>query len=224
MDIPVYSVAGKLVSQVTVDESTLGGKPNMQLVREALVMYEANQRVGTAKVKTRSEIKGSNAKPWRQKHTGRARHGSRHSPIWVGGGRAHGPRQRDYRKKMTKVARRRALQSAFLAKALDGEVLAVDALELPELKTKKMAAVLQNLGVTRTFLFVLHERDADLWRCTRNIPGAAMLLYTELNAYGMIRPNRVIFTLEALQKFLEERTDAGQVAEEVEQVGAAADG
>ena len=169
MDIAVYSIAGQVVDHVTVDAAALGGKPNMALLRQAVLMYEANKRVGTAKVKTRSTVSGSGAKPWSQKHTGRARHGNRYSPIWVGGAVAHGPQPRDYRQRMPRAARRRALSSAFLAKVADGEVLAVDALELPEAKTKAMAAVLENLGVTRTCLIVVPEHDAELWRCTRNI-------------------------------------------------------
>lgn len=216
MEIPVYSVAGQVVDHVQVDEDALGGKPNMALVHQALVMYEANRRVGTSSAKRRSDVvpirpRGggtAHQRPWRQKHTGRARHGSRRSPIWVGGGVAHGPRPRDYRKKMTRAARRAALKSAFLAKAMDGEVMAVAELELPEPKTKQMAAILGNLGVQRSFVIVLPEHDADLWRCTRNIPGAAMTTYRELNAYEMIRPSRVVFALEALERFLQEASAA----------------
>lgn len=222
MEIPVYSIAGQVVDHVTVEESALGGRPNMDLLRQAVLMYEANRRVGTASVKTRSTVAGTGAKPWAQKHTGRARHGTRTTPLWRGGAVAHGPRPRDYRQKMTKAARRRALASAFLAKAMDGEVMAVDGLELPEPKTRQMATILRNLGVRRSFLIVLHQHDADLWRCTRNIPGAAMMTYGEMNAYEMIRPNRVIFTLEAIRSFLREATGAAEAA--TEPVGASEDG
>lgn len=217
MEIPVYSIAGKVIDHVTVDESALGGRPNMALIRQAVLMCEANRRVGTAQTKTRAQVSGTGRKPWRQKHTDRARHGSRTSPIWVGGGVAHGPRQRDYRQKMNKAARRRAVCSAFLAKALDGEVLAVDALQVSAPKTNQMVAILGNLGVERTFLVVLHEHDPTLWRCTRNIPGSAMMTYKELNVYEMIRPDRVIFTREAIERFLREMTGAAvdrQLSEE----------
>ncbi len=86
VDIPVYSIVGQIVDHVAVDEAAVGGRPNMELIRQAILMYEANQRVGTAKVKTRSQVSGSGAKPRPQKNTGRARHGSRYSPLWVGGG------------------------------------------------------------------------------------------------------------------------------------------
>jgi len=225
MDIPVYSIVGQVVGHVSVDEAALGGKPNMALLRQAVLMYEANRRVGTAKVKTRSTISGSGRKPWSQKHTGRARHGSRYSHLWVGGAVAHGPQPWDYRQRLPKAARRRALSSAFLAKAMDGEVLAVDALELPEVKTKAMAGILKNLGVTRSCLVVLAEHDAELWRCTRNIPGAAMLTYRELNAYDMIRPHRVVFAWPALEQFLNQQAQLSAGPEERrEHVGVSDDG
>ncbi|MHC5034888.1 MAG: 50S ribosomal protein L4 [Planctomycetota bacterium] len=224
MDIPVYSIAGKVVGQVAVDESVLGGEPNRALIRQAILMYEANRRVGTAKVKTRATVRGGGAKPWSQKHTGRARHGSRRSIIWVGGAVAHGPRPRDYRKKMNKAARRRALCSAFLAKARDGEVMAVEGLELPEPKTREMAAILRNLGVDRSFLVVITDHDPQLWRCTRNIPGAAMMTYGELNAYEMIRPNRIIFTKEAIDRFLDVAAGVDRPAEAVGESAGVSDG
>lgn len=202
MEIPVYSLAGRVTDHVTVDESALGGEPNLELIRQAVLTYESNQRVGAAKTKTRHEVAGSGRKPWPQKHMGRARHGTRTSPIWVGGGITHGPQPRDFSKKMNKKARRRAVYEAFLAKALDGEVMAVDRLELPEPKTREMAAVLEMLGVERSFLIVLPEPDPVLWRCTRNIPGSAMLTCSELNAYQMIRPKQVVFVRKALEQFL----------------------
>jgi large subunit ribosomal protein L4 len=200
---------GQVVDHVAIDEAALGCRPNMELIRQAVLMYEANQRVGTAKAKTRHEVSGSGKKPWPQKHTGRARQGTRTSPIWVGGGVAFPPRPRDYRQKMNKKARRQALNSAFLAKALDGEVMVVDRLELPQMKTAAMAAVLKTLGVDRHFLIVLPQHDPELWRCTRNIRGAAVVPCSDLNAYEMIRPQRVIFTLEAVRRFLAEAGETG---------------
>ncbi|MGD2175280.1 MAG: 50S ribosomal protein L4, partial [Candidatus Brocadiaceae bacterium] len=202
MDIPVYNADGELVEQFSIDEAPLGGKPSRDLVRQAVLTYEANQRVGGARAKRRDEVVSSGRKPWPQKHTGRARHGDRGSPIWIGGGVAHGPRPRDHGLKMNRKARTRATHAAFLLKARDGEVIAIDRLDLPRPKTKEMALILRNLGVQRSFLIVLPEHDATLWRCTRNIRGAAMMAWRELNAHEMIRPGRVIFTLEALRQFV----------------------
>ncbi len=225
MDIAVYSMAGQVIDHIAVDESALGGRPNRTLIREAIVMYEANRRVGTAAAKTRHQVSGSGQKPWRQKHTGRARHGTRTSPLWVGGGVTHGPKPRDFRKMMTKTARRRALHSAFLAKALDGQVLVLDRLELPRMKTGEVAKVLKNLGVERTFLIVLQQGSPDLWRCTRNIQGAAMMTCGDLNAYEMIRPHRVIFLLGAIQDFLADASGAQESEQPAaEEVGVGEDG
>ncbi len=219
MEIPVYSIAGQVIDHLAIDEAALGGRPNMELIRQAVLMYEANQRVGTARAKSRGEVSGSSSKPWPQKHTGRARQGDRKSPVWVGGGVAFPPRPRDYRQKMNKKARRKALDSAFLAKALDGEVMVLDRLELPQMKTTAMAAVLKALDVQRTCLVVLPQHDAELWRCTRNIRGAAMMPCSDLNAYDMIRPQRVIFTLEAVQQFLS--TSAPDAADQADMTDAA---
>ncbi|MFO8008585.1 MAG: 50S ribosomal protein L4 [Candidatus Brocadiia bacterium] len=202
MQISVYNAQGELVEEMEVDEVSLGGEPNMALIRQALVAHEANCRLGTVRVKRRREVVRSRRKPWAQKHTGRARHGDRGSPIWVGGGSAHGPRPRDYGQRMPRKARRRAVESAFLAKALDGEVIGLTEVALPEPKTRHVAAMLRNLGVEDTFLIVVPEHDPELWRCARNIQGAAMCTWEELNAYRMIRPRRVIFLLGALEQFL----------------------
>jgi large subunit ribosomal protein L4 len=196
MQIRVYNSDGQLVDRLTVEEAGLGGKPNRELIRQAVLAYEANQRVGTACTK----------------HTGRSRQGDRASPVWVGGGVAHGPRPRDYRQKMNRKAKARALQSAFLAKALDGEVIALDRLELREPRTREMAAVLRNLGVAGTCLVVVEEHEPVLWRCCRNIQGSAMSPWRELTVYELIRAERVIFVLGALRRFLAAVRDAPEAA------------
>jgi large subunit ribosomal protein L4 len=212
MQIRVYNSDGQLVDRLTVEEAGLGGKPNRELIRQAVLAYEANQRVGTACTKRRGEVARSGHKPWRQKHTGRSRQGDRASPVWVGGGVAHGPRPRDYRQKMNRKAKARALQSAFLAKALDGEVIALDRLELREPRTREMAAVLRNLGVAGTCLVVVEEHEPVLWRCCRNIQGSAMSPWRELTVYELIRAERVIFVLGALRRFLAAVRDAPEAA------------
>ena len=201
--VPVHNMAGELIEELEVDEARLGGEVRPDVLRQAVLSYEANQRAGTAKTKDRSEVAYADNKPWPQKHTGRARAGTPASPVWVGGGVAFGPRPRDYSKKMNRKMRSRALASALLAKLLDGEVKVLDALELSEGKTSEMAGVLKNLGVDRTFLILLPQQDAQLWRCTRNIPGAGMKAVREANAYEIVRPRHVIFTREAFEQMLE---------------------
>ena len=134
-------------------------------------MYLANQRQGTASTKTRAEVRGGGRKPWRQKGTGRARHGSIRSPIWVGGGVVFGPKPREYRQAMPKKARRAALRSALSAKVRDGELIVSESLTLAEPKTKQMAAVLGRLSAERKPLIVLAERDRNVELSTRNLPG-----------------------------------------------------
>ncbi len=200
--VPVYSMDGGLVEEMEVEESYLGGRVNRDVLRQAIVTYEANQRRGTAKTKTRSEVSYSNKKPWRQKHTGRARAGTRASPLWVGGGTTFGPVPRDFSKKLNKKMRRKALASALLAKLQAGEIKVLDGLEILEPKTREMVRIVRNLGVNRTFLIVLPRHDALLWRCTRNIPGAAMMNVRELNPYQVLRAREIIFTREAFDQLL----------------------
>jgi len=206
MQIPVYNMEGQLTDERAVDEAQLGGTPNYELIRQAVLTYEANRRVGCARTKTRAGVSRSRRKPFRQKGTGRARQGDSGSPVLVGGGRAHGARLRNFRMKISRKARGRALASAFLAKAMDEEIIALSELELQERKTRAMAAVLRRLGAKGTFLIVLPEYDADLWRLCRNIRGAAMMSCHELNTYELIRPSRVIFTVQALEQFLTDAT------------------
>jgi large subunit ribosomal protein L4 len=200
IQVPLYNMDGELLEELQMDEARLGGEVRREVLRQAVLTYEANQRSGNAKTKTRSETSYSNAKPWPQKHTGRARAGSRNSPIWVGGAVTFGPQPRDYSKKMNKKMRRRAVASALLGKLQSGEVKLLDNLELPQPKTREMASVLENLGVERTFLIVLPDHDKVLWRCTRNIPGSGMMAARELNAYRLLRPRDVIFTREAFDQ------------------------
>ena len=210
LEIPVYSTAGAIIEKVRLDESRLGGEVNSEVLRQAVIAYEANRRVGTAKAKTRAEVHGSNRKPWRQKGTGRARAGTRKSPLWVGGGVAMGPRPRDYSQKLNRKVRRKALQSAVLGKILDGEVMILDSLQLPVPKTAEMARILKNLGIDRSFTIVFSCLDPLLWRCTRNIPGAAAAVAAELNAYGVLRKRSLMFTREGFEKFLDEKAEPAQ--------------
>jgi len=202
IQVPVYSMEGEVVTQIEVDEAALGGEVHRDVLRQAVLAYEANQRQGTAKTKTRGEVSYSGRKPWPQKHTGRARAGSRGSPIWVGGGVIHGPVPRDYTQKLNRKMRRKALASALLAKLQAGEVKVLVSLELREPRTREMARVLKNLGVDRSFLVVLARHDPLLWRCARNIRGAAMSSARELSAHEVLRAHRLVFTRDAFEQYL----------------------
>lgn len=203
IEIPIYNMAGELQSKKEFDEACLGGEVRAEVLRQAIITYEANQRQGNAKTKTRGETNYSNAKPWPQKHTGRARAGSRNSPLWVGGAVTFGPQPRDYSKKMNKKMRLRAVASALLGKIQSDEVVIVENLELPQPKTREMATILEALGIERKFLIVLPDHDQVLWRCTRNIEGASMMAARELNAYQMLWAQDLIFTQNAFDATVE---------------------
>ncbi|HVY60592.1 MAG TPA: 50S ribosomal protein L4 [Planctomycetota bacterium] len=206
-NLEVMSVAGEKASAsgtATVDPAKLGGKVRTRLVQEACVMYEANKRVGTAKTKTRAELAYANKKPWRQKGTGRARAGTRRSPIWRGGGTVFGPIPRDHGYAIPTKARRRATQSALLSKFRDGEVTLVSGIEIKEGKTKEVAAALKKLGLAAgKVLLVIPAYDEKLHRAARNIENLTVLPASDLNAYELLKSKRLLMTKPALDKALE---------------------
>ena len=206
-EMNVMSVAGDAATasgKATVDPAQLGGKVRTRLIQEACVMYEANKRVGTAKTKTRAELSYANKKPWRQKGTGRARAGSRRSPIWRGGGTVFGPRPRDYSYSINVKGRRRATQSALLSKFRDGEATIVSGIELKDGKTKEVFTALKKLGLHEgKVLLVLPAYDERLHRAARNIANLQVVPAAELNAYDLLRNKRLLMTKPALDKALE---------------------
>ena len=207
-DLKIQSLAGekaKDAGTATVDPAALGGKVRSRLVHEACIMYEANKRVGTHKTRTRAELAFANKKPWRQKGTGRARAGTRRSPLWRGGGTIFGPVPRDYSYSMPAKARRRATQSALLSKFRDGEVVVVQGIELKEGKTKEVAGALKKLGLggERRVLIGLPAYDEKFARATRNIENVACLPVQDFNAYELLRNKMLLLTKPALDKALE---------------------
>ncbi len=203
VDIPTYRWADGSVEPVSVDESVFGDKIKWRLLREAVLMYEANKRVGTSCAKTRAEIKGTTAKPWRQKGTGRARAGTRKSPIWRGGGVTHGPRPRDYSYSLPRKSLTVALKSAMLGKLRDEEVCGIDAISLEAPKTKKMAEVLSALKTSGSTLLILPEADGAAHKSARNIAKCEIRIASDVNAYDVIRARTVILVGDALTRLKE---------------------
>ena len=187
---------------IRFSEDALGGKVNARLLSDVVIFYGHNQRVGTVKTKNRGEVVGSTRKLYRQKGTGRARAGSIRTPVRVGGGRAHGPRPRDYRVRINRPARRGALRSALLSKFRDGEVVVLDAFTLPEPKTRHAAEVFKRAGVRERCLLVVEEPNADLWRAVRNIPFVRMMPVKDLNAYEVVRAHKLVVTKQALESLV----------------------
>jgi large subunit ribosomal protein L4 len=171
-----------------------------QAVHDVVVAYQAAQRMGTACTKTRSEVAGVNKKPWRQKGTGRARHGTRKSPIWVGGGVVFGPKPRDFSKKVNKATRKLALRKALTERLQSGDVLLVDDLKFEAPKTKGFLAVLDALEVEGSLL-VVHAGDNDhLLLSARNVPGVDVTIGDSLNTYDVLRYDKLIVTQAAWEQ------------------------
>ncbi len=199
IEVPLCDPSGKRLETLRLEETRLGGRLRERLLKQALIAYQAAQRVGTASTKTRSEVVGSRRKLYRQKGTGLARRGSRQSPILRGGGTWGGPRARDYSQKLNKKARRLALQSALLAKFRDNEVTVVEGLGIDEPKTRKAAALLRALGIDRGCLVVIPEYDEMILRAVRNLPRTELRVVKDLNAYDVLRSKQLLFTRQAYE-------------------------
>ncbi len=203
MELDVHNEAGEKVGTVSLDDSVLGKRVNKVLLHEAVVMYQARRRSGTQSTKTKAEVAGTGKKPWKQKHTGRARHGMRRSPLWRGGGITFGPKPRDYSCSIPRASRRAALRGALLGKLRDEKVKVIDALSFDEPKTKRMAAILRTLGLDEGCLLVPWSDEPKAYRSARNIPKVRMMRARDLNAYDVLRSKWLLLTKEAVEKLPE---------------------
>ena len=208
--IRVYRLPEGKVEERDTDVSGLGKRPHRRVLREAVIMYEANQRAGTHATKTRAEVDFSNKKPWAQKHTGRARAGTRRSPLWRKGGIIHGPQPRDYSYGMPRKALRAAVRSALLGKLLDGEVGALEGLSLDAPSTKKVASAVKALGLRGTTLFVTPALDEKFWLSARNLEGASIRPAAEVNAYDLLAHRNVVLVDGALEALTAAAGKAGE--------------
>ncbi|MDA0372994.1 MAG: 50S ribosomal protein L4 [Planctomycetota bacterium] len=200
-EVKVYS--GGKVSAQEVDASLFGDKALVRTMKDAVVMYEANVRQGTAKTKTRAEVAGPNKKLWKQKHTGRARMGSKKVVHWRGGGTAFGPVPRDYSYQMPKKARRVALRNAVFTKFRDGEVCVADGWPTEAPSTKQAFSILEALGVTRSALVVTAERDTVVYKSLRNVPHVSVCPVGDLNAREVLLRRNMVLTPAAMDQIKE---------------------
>jgi large subunit ribosomal protein L4 len=198
-NFPLYEPDGTFKEHMPFDESVFGDTVREVLLRTAVLRHEANRRQGDACTKERSEIKGSMKKPWRQKGLGRARAGSRKSPIWRSGGTTFGPKPRSYRSKMNRKARGVAMRSALLSKFLDREILLIEKFEFEAPKTTQAAGILANIGIHGRVLVGLETADETVWKSMRNIPGVVVRPAIDINAYDLLRQKTVLLTLGALE-------------------------
>lgn len=198
MKIPVYNMAGEEVSSVDLPASIFEANVNRGLMHQALVRQLANARLGTHKVKGRSEVNRTTAKVYRQKGTGRARHGSRRAPIFVGGGVAHGPQPRKYIKDMPRKMRRAALRSALTVKASNGDVVVLDEISMDVPKSKEMAMVISRLTSGESALLLLAERNENVEKSARNLADVKTLRAGYLNIRDLLGYGKLVMPLSAL--------------------------
>ena len=202
IDLAVYNTDGQEVDSLKVDESALGGSVRYPLLKQAIVMYQANKRVGTAATKGRSMAVGSGRKLFRQKGTGFARVGNRRTGKRVGGGVTFAKVARDFRKRMPKKQRRLARDSAILAKLLSNNVVVVDGLNFEKPHTGDFVSVLINLKIERSCLVTISDYDTNLCKSAKNIPKVAVMPVAELNAGAICSHRKILFTKEALKRVL----------------------
>lgn len=199
MKADVVDMAGTKVDTVDLLPAIFEAPIKVDLMHQALQRQLANARAGTHSSKTRGDVRGGGRKPWRQKGTGRARQGSIRSPIWAGGGQAHGPKPRSYRQKMPKKMRRAALRSALSAKAAEDQIVIVRELELDEIKTRAMAEALERLVGAESALILMAERDEVIEKSSRNLPRAKTLSARYLNVRDLLGHSQLLIPLSALE-------------------------
>ncbi len=201
-NVAVFNMEGKEVGTIELNDAVFGVEVNEHLVHMAVVQQLANNRQGTQKAKTRSEVSGGGRKPWRQKGTGHARQGSTRAPQWTGGGVVFAPVPRDYSFKLNKKEKRAALKSALTSKVQANNLVVVDELKFDEIKTKNFTNVMNNLKVEKG-LVVIAENDANVVLSARNVADVDTTLVNTINVYDVMKANTVVLTKDAVAKIEE---------------------
>ncbi|MFM8986422.1 MAG: 50S ribosomal protein L4 [Planctomycetia bacterium] len=202
MNLAVYDMSGKKVGSYEIDPAELAPAVSKQLLHDAVVMYQANQRQGTQKTKTRGEVAGSTKKLYRQKGTGNARAGARRSGTRRGGGHIFAKRPRDFGWRMPRKALQAATRMALAARLADDEVRLVDSLAIAAPKTAAVARMLAGMGLGEgTVLLAPEKHDANVWKSARNIAGLSVAPVAELNAWSILRPRSIVMTKAAIDAF-----------------------
>ncbi|MFA5449529.1 MAG: 50S ribosomal protein L4 [Clostridia bacterium] len=203
IEIKVVNTKAEEVGKIEVPKAVFGQEYNEPLIHQVIVAQLANKRQGTKSTLTRTEVRGGGAKPWRQKGTGRARHGSIRAPQWTKGGVVFAPKPRDFSKKVNRKMKAAAMRSALSRKLSDGDFLVVDKFELAEPKTKLVAGILNTLGANKKTLLVLNGDYSDVFRASRNIQDLAVYDAPLLNVYEVVRAGKVIITQDAIKTLTE---------------------
>jgi large subunit ribosomal protein L4 len=197
-NLSLFDKDGKDIGHIDLNENVFGVEVNTHVMHLALKRQLANARRGSACTKTRAEVRGGGKKPWRQKGTGRARHGSRRSPIWKGGGVTFGPKPRDFSLGLPKKVRRLAIKSALTTKIKEGKVKIVDAINIDRPKTKLMVEFLSKFNFESKTLIVIPARDENIEKSTRNLQNAKVILSSNLNIHDLLKYDNLVLTKEAV--------------------------
>ncbi len=201
-NVSVYNMEGKEVGTMELNDAVFGVEVNEHLIHMSVVQQLANNRQGTQKAKTRSEVSGGGRKPWKQKGTGHARQGSTRAPHWRGGGVVFAPTPRDYSFKLNKKEKRAALKSALTNAVITEKLIVVDELAMTEIKTKTFATVMANLNVNKG-LVVLADNDQNVVMSAKNLPTVDTTLTNTLNVYDLMKAKKVVLTKAAVEKIQE---------------------
>ena len=196
-NVAVYNMEGKEVGTLDLNDAVFGVEVNEHLVHMAVLQQLANNRQGTQKAKTRSEVRGGGRKPWRQKGTGHARQGSTRAPQWTGGGVVFAPVPRDYSFKINKKEKRAALKSALTSRVQENKLIVVDELKLDEIKTKQFAQVMKNLNVDKA-LVVINDNDQNIVMSAKNIPTVKVAQTNTINVFDILKYSTVVVTKAAV--------------------------
>ncbi|NLZ53598.1 MAG: 50S ribosomal protein L4 [Thermoanaerobacteraceae bacterium] len=198
--VALFNIQGDKIGEIELSDDVFGAEVRPDIMHQAVVNYLANQRLGTASTLTRAEVAGGGRKPWRQKGTGRARHGSIRSPLWRKGGIVFGPKPRSFKTTMPKKLKRFALKSALSAKTKDNELILLDSLIMEVPKTKQMVSILNNLKADKKSLIVIADKDENVVKSARNIPGVKATSVNTLNVYDILNHDYLIMTREAAKR------------------------
>ena len=196
-NVTVYNMEGNEVGTIELNDAIFGVEINENLVHQAVVLQLANNRQGTQKAKTRSEVSGGGRKPWRQKGTGHARQGSTRAPQWTGGGVVFAPVPRDYSFKMNKKEKKAALKSVLTSKVQESKIVVLDELKMDAIKTKDFAKVMSNLKVDNA-LVVTAAMDTNVIMSAKNIPGVATSVASDINVYDVLNHTTLVVTKDAV--------------------------
>ena len=201
--VSVFDMTGKEVGTMELSENVFGIEPNVPVMHAAVVNYLANQRQGTQSTLTRAEVSGGGRKPWKQKGTGHARQGSIRAPQWTHGGVALGPKPRDYRYTLNKKVKQLALRSALSSKVADQEIIIVDDIQIPEIKTKTVVGMLKALKAEKKTLIMTDGVNKNLVISANNVPNVKTAPTNNINVYDVLNCEKLILTKSAVQKIEE---------------------